>query len=288
MQAEWVPSLEGELRLAHAAQPEKGDKLLPQQVVTLKRKRWDGFPAAQFYPAGVPDLCFFCNSIRTISNNTEGALQRLNQALCEPEPVMEKVTAVASPLDPSPWRGRGTGPSGDSAFPSPVSPPDEHVPAGEHRHAELHPSAPASRPTRCPRVQPASPLTQRLCGWPGSSDFEPQCHPLWRTTARSTAHGLAMPAAPSPRSPSLEPSRRPPPPPRQGHRGQRACVLLASPLPRRAAKVLLLGAPSPKINNRCDCTASEISSFRALNPTSHWWDLGSLLTLGFIVCSPNH
>ena len=100
----------GGAKIIHAAQPKKMGTTLPQQVVPLKKKKVDGFPAVQFYPAGKIslDLCIFCNSIRPISNNTGRSPSEVeNQPLGDPESGDGEGDRRAVSLGPLSMAGKG-------------------------------------------------------------------------------------------------------------------------------------------------------------------------------------
>lgn len=209
---------------------------LPQQVVTLKKKSVDGFPSAQFYPAGkFLDLCFFCNSIRTISNKHWRSPSEKGESSLMwtwirwwrrwPQGCVPWTLSMA-------WRG--TGPFGDSLSPS-LCPPRWTRPCWGARHAESQPQL------RCIKTYPGAPGAARSpfhttpCGWPGSSGLELQCHPHGARRQGAPLYGLALWPSSSisqvskPRAFSLGAA----PTPRCGHRGQRGvCVLPPPPLHR--------------------------------------------------------
>lgn len=143
-----------------------------------------------------------------------------------------------------------------------------------------HPSCAASRPTRCPRCSPPPPAHTTPCGWPGSSGPRTAMSSSWRTTARSTASWSSA-AALELHLPGLQAQSPPPsapaPTPRQGHRGQRGlCPPASTPAPGGAAGgPVARCAGSPKINNRCDCTASADQQFPSAEPHLRtWWGPG--------------
>ena len=114
MRAVWVPSLEGELRsYMLRSQKKNGDNPATAVSAIEKKKKVEGFPAVQLYPAGKIslDLCIFYNSIRTISDNTGRSPSEVEKhPLGDPESrEEEQVTAGLCPLDPAPWRGKKQG-----------------------------------------------------------------------------------------------------------------------------------------------------------------------------------
>ena len=250
MRAVWVPSLEGELRsYMLRSQKKNGDNPATAVSAIEKKKKVEGFPAVQLYPAGKIslDLCIFYNSIRTISDNTGRSPSEVEKhPLGDPESrEEEQVTAGLCPLDPAPWRGRGSGSLGDSRAPS--LPPDEHVPAGEHRHAELGaPAALRQDLPGAPRAARLARLAQRPAAGPAHLDLQPQRHPHGARRQGAPLHGLGLRPASSVSqvSRSRAPLPRPPPPtPRRGHRGQWG---LCSPAPAPVG----WGCPRPRRTRR--------------------------------------
>ena len=109
MQAVRVPSLEGELR-SYMLRSQKNGNNPATAGSAIKKKKVDGFPAVQFYPAGKIslDLCIFCNSIRPISNNTGRSPSEVeNQPLGDPESGDGEGDRRAVSLGPLSMAGKG-------------------------------------------------------------------------------------------------------------------------------------------------------------------------------------
>lgn len=208
----------GGTKIIHAAQPEKGDNPATAGSDIKRKKRWTAF-LPQFYPAGKIslDLCFFCNSIRTISNNTGGAFRGWESSL-----MWTWIRWWRRwPQGCVPWTplhgGKGDRPLSVTRFPRPCVPPDEPSLLGSIGMLDSAPQLRCIKTYQVPPVQPASPGSHsalRLARliWTSNRNVILMAHDgkehrfmVWR----------CGPRAPSPRSPSPgAPSLGAPPPPR--------------------------------------------------------------------------
>lgn len=208
-----------------------------QQVVPLKKreeekKRWMAFLLSSSTQQ-VKFLWIYAFSVTASEQfqiTLEGALQRLriNPYMTLNPVTEEKVTTGLCPWGLSRARGRGSSSFGDLRAPRPCVPPDEHVPVGEHRHAELGtpaalhqdlPGAPGA--ARLPR------LAQRPAAGPAHLDVQPQRHPHGSRRQGAPLHGLGLRAASSGSQvskPRVPPPSAPAPHPAPGSSGAAGSV----------------------------------------------------------------